>query len=184
MIHVSRINLKVVGRNPERSIDESPTPWRLNLCNTDLMEADHTLFEAAADQLRRRWPDAPAGVAAAAYLSDGSVLTGVALDNFNPAMSLCAETGPICEAYSLGQSIVASICVLRERDREGLIVLAPCGACQERLALWGPRVEVGVSDPERSRGWSSRSLVELNPYYWASVFAEDDVWPSATQHGG
>jgi len=146
------------------------------------MKADQNLFDAAADQLRRRWPDALEGVAAAVYLSDGSVLTGVALDNFNPAMSLCAETGPICEAYSLGQNIVASICVLREQRAKGLLVLAPCGACQERLALWGPEVEVGVADPDRSRGWASRPLIEVNPYYWASTFAEDDMWPSQAQH--
>ena len=124
----------------------------------------------------------PEGVAAAVYLDDRSVLTGVALDNFNPAMNLCAETGPICEAYSKGQRIVASICVLREPGGESLTVLAPCGACQERLALWGPTVEVGVSNPAGSTGWSSLPLIEVNPYYWASAFAEDDVWPSMAQH--
>ena len=98
------------------------------------MEADRALFESAVDQLHRRWPDAPEGVAAAVYLEDGFVLTGVALDNFNPVMSLCAETGPICEAYSMGRRIVASICVLQEPSKEGYTVLAPCGACQERLA--------------------------------------------------
>lgn len=147
------------------------------------MEADHILFEAAAGHVRRRWPDTAApAVAAAVYLADGSVLTGVALDNFNPVMSLCAETGPICQAYSEGQTIIASICVLRTPGRGGLTVLAPCGACQERLALWGPTVHVGVADASSSTGWSSRPLVELNPHYWASAFAEDEKWPSPAQH--
>lgn len=118
------------------------------------------------------------------YLEDGSVLTGVALDNFNAAMNLCAETGPICEAYAAGQRIVASICVSRGPGGDGFTVLAPCGACQERLALWGPGVEVGVNDPASLAGWSSRPLIELNPYYWASAFAEDGVWPSTAQHAG
>lgn len=146
------------------------------------MQADQDLFDHAVDHMRRRWPDSPEVVAAAVYLDDGSVLTGVALDNFNAAMTLCAETGPICEAYSTGRRILASICVSREPGRDGFTVLSPCGACQERLALWGPTVEVGVSDPASSTGWSSRPLLEVNPYYWASAFAEGDVWPSAAQH--
>lgn len=146
------------------------------------MEADQILFDRAVDQMRRRWPDASETVAAAVYLDDGSILTGVALDNFNAAMNLCAETGPICEAYSQGRHIVASICVSREPGRDGFTVLSPCGACQERLALWGPSVEVGVSDPASSTGWSSRPLLEVNPYYWAATFAEGNVWPSMTQH--
>lgn len=147
------------------------------------MDADQELFDHAVDQMRRRWPDAPEAVAAAVRLEDGSILTGIALDNFNSAMSLCAETGPICSAYSSEQRIVASVCVSREAGRDGFTVLSPCGACQERLALWGPHVRVGVADASQPTGWSSRSLIELNPYYWATVFAEgDDVWPTAGQH--
>jgi len=148
------------------------------------MDADQDLFDAAVEQMRRRWPDAPEAVAAAVRLADGSILTGVALDNFHGAMNLCAETGPICAAYSAGQRIVASICVSREAGRAGFTVLAPCGACQERLALWGPTVQVGVSDPDSAAGWSSRPLLDRNPYYWASAFADGGVWPSAAQHAG
>jgi cytidine deaminase len=146
------------------------------------MDADQNLFDRAVDQLNRRWPDAAEAVSAAVYLDDGSILTGVALDNFNASMNLCAETGPICEAYSRGRRIVASICVSREVGRDGFTVLSPCGACQERLALWGPTVRVGVSDPASSTGWSSRTLLEVNPFYWASAFADRDIWPSMAQH--
>lgn len=132
--------------------------------------------------MRRRWPDAPHAVAAAVYLEDGSVLTGVSLDNFNDAMSLCAETGPICEAYSRGARVTASICVAGEPRGEEFVVLAPCGVCQERLAIWGPAVEAGVQDAAAATGWSSRSLGELNPYYWATAFIDGDTWPSAAQH--
>jgi cytidine deaminase len=148
------------------------------------MKADQNLFDSAVTQLRRRWPDASAAVAAAVYLADGSILTGVALDNFNPAMTLCAETGPICEAYSLGQNVIASICVFYESASERLTVLTPCGACQERLAVWGPTVQVGVTDNANSSGWSSRSLIEVNPHYWATAFARDGAWPSLEQHAG
>jgi len=124
------------------------------------MEADQTLFDAALDQLDRRWPNS-SGVAAAAYLDDGSVFTGVSLSNINAAMSLCAETSPIMMAYSTGRAVIATICVGRESNSSGVLVLAPCGACQERLALWGPDVEVGVHDRDAPSGWSSRAQARL-----------------------
>lgn len=70
----------------------------------------------------------------------------MSFDNFNAVISLCAETGPICEACSLGKRVVALICVSGRSSDGDSFVLAPCGVCQERLALWGPDAEVGVGD--------------------------------------
>jgi cytidine deaminase len=145
------------------------------------MPADQHLVNAAVDQADRRWPDRDA-VAAAVRLEDGTVITGVSLSNFNAAMTLCAETGPICAAYTAGRTIVASVCVRREVSSGQITVLAPCGACQERLALWGPDVEVGVADPVSATGWSSKKLVELSPFYWATAFAPDHSWPEPAEH--
>jgi cytidine deaminase len=146
------------------------------------MKADQALFDAAVEQLHARRPGTLAGVAAAVYLGDGSILTGVPLDNINPSMTLCAETGPICQAYTLGKVVVASICVAAEEGGRGLHVLAPCGACQERLALWGPDVEVGVASADSDAGWESKSLIELHPHYWAAAYAETSKWPTQGEH--
>jgi cytidine deaminase len=78
---------------------------------------------------------------------------------------LCAETGPIYAAYTTGQTIVAAVCVSRDVSSGQVTVLAPCGACQERLALWGSDVESG-GGPMSATGWSSKRLLELNPFYW------------------
>jgi cytidine deaminase len=149
-----------------------------------VMQVDQALFDAAVKQLRARWPGNQSGVAAAVYLSDGSILTGVPLGNINPSMTLCAETGPICQAYTTGKAIAASICVAQEEDGQGLHVLAPCGACQERLALWGPDVEVGVAAAESDAGWESMTLLEVHPHYWAAVYAAESGWPTQTEHSG
>jgi cytidine deaminase len=146
------------------------------------MKVDQKLFDAAAGQLRRRWPEGDRGVAAAVYLDDGSVLTGVGLDNINAVMGLCAETGPICQAYTMGRSITASICVAPDPGGPDLLVLAPCGACQERLALWGADVEVAVASAESVAGWESKPLVEVNPHYWAAAYAEGPGWPTPAEH--
>jgi cytidine deaminase len=145
------------------------------------MPVDEVLIQAAIDQANRRQPDRDA-VAAAIRLEDGNVLTGVPLSNFNAAMTLCAETGPICTAYSSDHKVVASVCVRLDRSSGKATVLAPCGACQERLALWGPEVEVGVADSESATGWSSRTLLELNPFYWAASSTPERSWPTSVEH--
>jgi cytidine deaminase len=43
-------------------------------------------------------------------------------------------------------------------------------------------VQVGVGDPQSPSGWTARTLVELNPYYWAGRFADGGIWPSAAAH--
>ena len=148
------------------------------------MQVDQALFDAAVDQLYARWPGTHTGVAAAVYLSDGSILTGVSFDNINAAMTLCAETGPICQANTMGKAITASICIAQEEGGQGPHVLAPCGACQERLALWGPDVGVGVACADSDTGWESKTLIEVHPHYWAAVYAEESGWPTQTEHSG
>ncbi|MFD5764547.1 hypothetical protein ACFWIN_01805 [Streptomyces sp. NPDC127049] len=51
----------------------------------------------------------------------------------------------------------------------------------ERLAPWGPDVEVGVPDPEDSTRWLARTLIEVNPYHWAPHFA-GGKWPPTRMH--
>ncbi|MGH9061924.1 MAG: cytidine deaminase [Acidimicrobiales bacterium] len=145
------------------------------------MKVDQSLVDAATDQLKARWPTSPGAVAAAMYLDDGSTLTGVALDNINAAMILCAETGVICRAYTLGRKVTASACVGRREDGRPR-VLAPCGACQERPAIWGPDVEVAIGEGDDR--WASRRLIEVNPFYWATAFTDGSRWPTAVEHAG
>ena len=145
------------------------------------MTADTALHDAAVALIEQRLPRAEWATAAALRLDDGSVLVGIGLDNFSSAAGLCAEAGPVAQAFTAGRRVTDSVCVNRSRDRDGDLVLAPCGLCQERLALWGPEVAVGVADPADPRGWSSRALAELNPYYWAATFF-GGRWPTTAEH--
>ena len=146
------------------------------------MPVDELLYDAAVALIESRLPSADWATAAALRMDDGSIIVGIGRDNFNSGAGLCAEVGPIAQAYTEGRRVIDSICVNRSRDRDHDLVLAPCGLCQERLALWGPDVEVGVADGEEPRGWSSRRLKELNPYYWATTFFNDGHWPTTAEH--
>ncbi|MFD4989603.1 cytidine deaminase [Streptomyces sp. NPDC058372] len=146
------------------------------------MALDQELVDAAREQLDRRWPADEDGGAAAVRLADGRVLTSVGLDNMNMSVALCHETGALIQAYTLDVPVTATVCLGRDRARDRLIVLPPCGICQERLALWGPRVEAAVPDHAAPGGWRAATLAELNPHYWGLQFTEDGSWPSYTEH--
>lgn len=145
------------------------------------MKLDQDLVEAAVELMDRRWPAGEPGGAAAVRLADGGILTSVGLDNLHGSVALCQETGAFVQAYTQDRIVTASVCVCRDVERDRILILPPCGVCQERLALWGPSVEVAVpreGDPVR---WEARTLAEVNPYYWGTQFAEGK-WPSGAQH--
>ncbi len=153
-------------------------------CQNAIMKLNQELVNAAIEHINRRWPDAEQAVAAALYLEDGQILTSISLDNFNAAANLCAETGAICQAYNMDRRVTASVCVSRAAGEDEVTILAPCGLCQERLALWGPGVQVAVSDSNSAGGWTARTLLEVNPYYWATEFTDDGAWPTTADHNG
>ncbi|WP_031006778.1 cytidine deaminase [Streptomyces sp. NRRL F-5727] len=145
------------------------------------MTLDQALVDAAIAQADRRWSPEEPGGAAAVRLDDGRILTSVGLDNIHGSVALCQETGAYCQAYTLNRRVTASVCVFRDPEDGRYVILPPCGVCQERLALWGPDVEVGVPDPEDPTRWVAHRLAELHPHYWARHFAGGS-WPSQGLH--
>ncbi len=133
------------------------------------MYLDDHLIEAAISQAKARFPTGPSG-AAALYLADGRILTSVCFDSPNEKVNLCHETGAICEAYRLNLSVKASVCVGRLSEHEHFNILTPCGVCQERLAVWGLDVEVAVPVLGSPHKWQSKTLREVQPFYWRNAF--------------
>ena len=133
------------------------------------MRLDQALVDAARDLLERRFPG-DEGIASAMYTEDGTVLTSVFFEPEWGGGGLCAETGAICEAEKLGKQVTASVCVSRLSGEHPIVVLTPCGICQERLFHWGGSVEVAVPAPGDPGSWQSRTLDEVQPYYWVNAF--------------
>ncbi|MEH0577719.1 cytidine deaminase [Streptomyces sp. B21-108] len=131
------------------------------------MSVDHELVDAAIELARTRFPGEDWSGAAALRLDDGTILTSVAPDVPNTAVSLCHETGAICEAFKLGRRVVASVCVTAADDNRGYWILAPCGVCQERLFTYGPDVEVPVPDPKDPHRWHTLRLRDVQPHRFA-----------------
>ena len=137
------------------------------------MSLDQSLVDAAIAQALARFPSGYAG-AAAIRTDTGQVLTSVCFDPPNSGAGLCHETGAFCEANRLGAGVAASVCVSRSEPGKPFLILAPCGICQERLALWGPDVEVAVAVPGHPGQWQSKRLSELQPHYWRNAVVDAD----------
>jgi cytidine deaminase len=134
------------------------------------MKLDQRLVNAAIELMNKRFPKESWGGAAAMYTREGELLTSISVDSPNDGAGLCYETGSICEAHKLGHAVTASVCVCRAPNTEMILILTPCGICQERLFFWGPGVEVGVPDPSDPSKWIAKTLSEVQPYYWHRVF--------------
>jgi cytidine deaminase len=133
------------------------------------MHLDQDLVDAACELLECRFPG-DEGIAAAMYTDDGDVLTSVFFEPEWGSGMLCAETGAICEAEKLGKRVTASVCVSRLSSKDPILILTPCGICQERLFHWEADLEVAVPDPSDPSRWMARTLKEVQPYYWVNAF--------------
>lgn len=134
-----------------------------------MAKLDQTLVEAAVGLLESRFPESE-GIAAAIRTDDGQILTSVVFEPEWGGGGLCAETGAILEAHKLNKQIVAVACVSRLSGKAPIIILTPCGICQERLFHWSPTVEIAIPDHNDPTKWIFKTLGEVQPYYWANVF--------------
>ncbi len=137
------------------------------------MKLDQSLIEAAIHYIEGRFPNKAWVGASAMYTDDGQILISTAPDTINASVSLCHETGAICEAFKLGKKIVASVCVSFD-DQGKAHILTPCGVCQERLMFWGEDMEVAVPQPNDSTKWQVKALKEVQPYYWYKPFLKTE----------
>lgn len=53
------------------------------------------------------------------------------------------------------------------------IVLSPCGVCRERLAGYGPDVQVAVADSADATQVRWIPLREALPHYWLTALPEE-----------
>jgi len=136
------------------------------------MKLDQALVDAAIGLLKKRFPNSE-GIAAAIYTDAGQTLTSVVFDPEWGAGGLCAEAGAILEAHKLDKRIVAVACVSRLSGNGSIVILTPCGICQERLFHWGGAVEVAIPDPNDPAKWVSKTLAEVQPYYWVNVYKQE-----------
>ncbi|EIL2911186.1 cytidine deaminase [Vibrio alginolyticus] len=124
------------------------------------------LYDAAVQLIETRYPTGWGG-AAAVRTRSGKILTSVAPDVKNDALSLCMEVGAYLEAHKLNEAVTHSLCICREDENKDFLVLSPCGICQERLVHWGGDVKAAISNENNELVF--KTIRELMPHHWSLV---------------
>ena len=131
----------------------------------DERNIEEKMFDIAVELIEARYPRGW-GAAGVIRTADDMYFTSIWLDNINESVSICIETGAMCEAHKHNQRVTHSLCVTRDDENSKYRILSPCGVCQERLRFWGDSVLVGVTTPDNSLKFVS--LSELQPYHWTT----------------
>ena len=130
------------------------------------MSIEQKMFNLAVELISKRYPKGWGG-AGVIRTEDDSYFTSIWLDNINDSVSICIETGAMCEAYKHDSRVTHSLCVSRVDEHSKYEILTPCGVCQERLRFWGDGVMVGVTTPNNVLKFVP--LSELQPHHWTTV---------------
>ncbi|MFD2176013.1 cytidine deaminase [Veronia pacifica] len=132
----------------------------------NMEKAENEMYQAAVELVKTRYPRGWGG-AAAVRTESGKILTSIAPDTKNDALSLCMEVGAYLEAHRLNEQVTHSLCLFRNSENEEFLILSPCGVCQERLVHWGGDVKAAVTTSENKLVF--RTLRELMPHHWSLV---------------
>lgn len=97
-------------------------------------------------------------VGAALLAADGTVFTGVNVENASYGLANCAERVAVGKAVSEGASDFVAIAVVGPEDE---VPCAPCGACRQVLYEFGPEMWVVTpgGGPERFQATQARDLL-------------------------
>ncbi|MEZ9469528.1 cytidine deaminase [Vibrio lentus] len=129
-------------------------------------QEEQGLYHAAVELIKKRYPRGWGG-AAAVRTETGKILTSIAPDTKNDALSLCMEVGAFLEAHKLNEKVTHSLCICREDESSEFLVRSPCGVCQERLVHWGGDVKAAISTKENKLVF--KTIRELMPHHWSLV---------------
>ncbi len=82
-------------------------------------------------------------VGAALLCTDGSVYTGVNVENASYGLTMCAERVAIFKAISEGKRDFVKLAVVCDANR-----CSPCGACRQVIYEHAPEIEILMGTPD------------------------------------
>jgi cytidine deaminase len=98
------------------------------------MNKKKILIEKARSVLRNSYsPYSNLKVAAALLTNDGTIFTGVNVENSSIGLSICAERSAMVSAVSAGYRSFTAIAITSNRKDP----ISPCGACRQFMAEFG-----------------------------------------------
>jgi cytidine deaminase len=125
---------------------------------------DPLVAAAQAVQRRAYAPYSNFHVGCALEAADGTIYVGCNVENASYGLTICAERAAVCAAVSAGVQHFVRAVVVSDVDPPA----APCGACRQVLAEFGPKLRVDGIGPSRSISWT---VAELLP----SAFGQEQL---------
>jgi len=97
-------------------------------------------------------------VGAAVLTTDGSIATGCNVENASSGLTVCAERNAIGRAVADGAKSIVAVAVYTPTPQP----VAPCGACRQVIAEFGP--DVKIRSLCAGPGRAEHTLDELLPH--------------------
>jgi len=124
-------------------------PAKTTFSNEELLDAAHTVRAHAYA------PYSGFQVGAAVDVGDGVIFAAANVENASYGLSTCAERGAIGAAVSAGYKKIAAIAVAGPRG----VSTAPCGACRQIIAEFGPGATVLYTTADGARTTTIEALL-------------------------
>ncbi len=96
-------------------------------------------------------------VGAAVLTPSGAVFPGGNVENASYGLTMCAERAAVSAAVSAGQREIIAVAVVSKGGH------APCGACRQVLAEFGPSMQVILVDADDASNIRTTTLDQLLP---------------------
>ncbi len=97
------------------------------------------MIDAAKKNLKHAYaPYSKYQVASCLVTEDGSLFTGVNVENGSYGLTICAESSAICQMITAGKKKIKALVVM---NGEGTLC-HPCGACRQRIAEFSTKSTV------------------------------------------
>lgn len=96
-----------------------------------MTDATRLMIKTAREALPRAYaPYSKYQVASCVQTEDGSIFTGVNVENAAYSVTICAESSAICQMIASGHQKIRSLVVMNGKGD----FCSPCGSCRQRIA--------------------------------------------------
>ncbi|MEZ0332884.1 MAG: cytidine deaminase [Gemmatimonadales bacterium] len=118
---------------------------------------DPLVTAARAAQQQAYAPYSRFHVGAALESEDGRVFVGCNVENASYGLTICAERAAVCAAVSAGARRFRRVVVVSD----SVPAAAPCGACRQVLAEFGPDLRIDGVGPNGTSSWTIADLLPV-----------------------